>query len=120
MGRTRQGRIFEVESADGGKTWGTMRLGSLPIPSSGTDAVTLADGRHVIVYNHTKSAARTPLDVAISRDGITWTPVVALETMAGSFAYPAVIQSSDGLIHITYTWNRETIVHVVIDPAQLP
>ena len=120
VGRTRQGRIFEVESADGGKTWGTMRLGSLPIPSSGTDAVTLADGRHVIVYNHTKSAARTPLDVAISRDGITWTPVVALETMAGSFAYPAVIQSSDGLIHITYTWNRETIVHVVIDPAQLP
>ncbi len=120
VGRTRQGRIFEVETADGGKTWGAMRLGSLPIPSSGTDAVTLADGRHVIVYNHTKSAARTPLDVAISRDGTTWTPVVALETMAGSFAYPAVIQSSDGLIHITYTWNREAIMHVVIDPATLP
>ena len=120
VGRTRQGRIFEVVSEDGGRTWGTMRLGALPIPSSGTDAVTLADGRHVIVYNHTKSAARTPLDVAISRDGTTWTPVVALETMAGSFAYPAVIQSSDGLIHITYTWNREAIMHVVIDPAKLP
>jgi predicted neuraminidase len=46
--------------------------------------------------------------------------VVALETMAGSFAYPAVIQSSDGLLHVTYTWNRETIAHVVIDPEKLP
>lgn len=120
VGRTMQGRIFEVESGDGGRTWGRMRLGSLPIPSSGTDAVTLADGRHLIVYNHTKSAARTPLDVAISRDGTTWTPIVALETMAGSFAYPAVIESSDGLVHVTYTWNREAIAHVVIDPAKLP
>ena len=120
VGRTKQGRIFEVESGDLGKTWGTLRCGTLPIPSSGTDAVTLADGRHVIVYNHTKSAARTPLDLAISRDGTSWTPVVALETMAGSFAYPAVIQSSTGLIHVTYTWNREAIMHVVIDPARLP
>jgi predicted neuraminidase len=40
--------------------------------------------------------------------------------MAGSFAYPAVIQSSTGLIHVTYTWNREAIMHVVIDPARLP
>jgi predicted neuraminidase/lysophospholipase L1-like esterase len=120
VGRTKQGRIFEVESGDLGKTWGTLRCGTLPIPSSGTDAVTLADGRHVIVYNHTKSAARTPLDLAISRDGTSWTPVVALETMAGSFAYPAVIQSSTGLIHVTYTWNREAIMHVVIDPVRLP
>ncbi|MFM7245007.1 MAG: exo-alpha-sialidase [Planctomycetaceae bacterium] len=119
VGRTTHGRIFEIESLDGGRTWGAMRLGTLPIPSSGTDAVTLADDRHLIVYNHTKSSARTPLDVAISRDGTTWAPVVALETMAGSFAYPAVIQSSDGLVHITYTWNREAIAHLVLDPAKL-
>ena len=120
VGRTKRGRIFEIESGDGGRSWGTMRLGSLPIPSSGTDALTLADGRHVIVSNHSTSAARTPLGLAISKDGTTWTPVVAFETMAGSFAYPAVIQSSDGLLHVTYTWNRETIAHVVIDPAKLP
>lgn len=120
LGRTKQGRIFEIESADNGLTWGEMRLGSLPIPNSGTDAVTLKDGRHVIVYNHTEGSGRTPLNLAISWDGRSWAPVVALETAAGAFAYPAVIQSADGLIHVTYTWNRETIAHAVIDPAKLP
>jgi alpha-L-rhamnosidase len=34
-------------------------------------------------------------------------------------AYPAAIQASDGLVHITYTWRREKINYVVIDPSKL-
>jgi alpha-L-rhamnosidase len=30
-----------------------------------------------------------------------------------------VIQTSDGLVHISYTWRRERIKHVVIDPTEL-
>jgi hypothetical protein len=65
VGRTKQGKVFEVWSGDDGKTWGKMTLTELPNPNSGTDAVTLRDGRHLLVYNHT-SKGRTPLNVAVS------------------------------------------------------
>ena len=42
-----------------------------------------------------------------------------LENEAGEYSYPAVIQTADGLVHITYTWKRQRIKHVVIDPATL-
>jgi len=118
LGRTQNKRLFRVESPDGGLTWGEMTLTDLPNPNSGTDAVTLADGRHLLVYNHTEQG-RSPLNVAISGDGVAWTPVVTLESAPGEYSYPAVIQAADGLVHVTYTWNRRTIVHVVLDPAKL-
>jgi predicted neuraminidase len=118
VGRTRQGRIFEIWSADGGKTWGEMTLTALPNPNSGIDALTLRDGRHLLVYNHT-SKGRSPLNVALSRDGKQWQPALVLESEPGEFSYPAVIQTSDGLVHITYTWKRQRIKHVVVDPTKL-
>lgn len=116
IGRTRQRRVFTISSADGGRTWGPMTLTDLPNPNSGTDAVTLRDGRHLLVYNHTP-AGRTPLNVALSNDGERWTRVLTLEDNKGEFSYPAVIQTADGLVHITYTWNRTRIKHVVLDPV---
>jgi predicted neuraminidase len=118
VGRTRSKRIFATWSTDGGRTWSPVALTSLPNPNSGIDAVTLRDGRQLIVYNHT-TEGRSPLNVAVSRDGKTWTPALALETDAGEFSYPAVIQTADGLVHITYTWKRQRIKHVVLDPAAL-
>jgi len=118
VGRTRQGKVFTISSPDLGRSWGPMTLTSLPNPSSGTDAVTLADGRHLIVYNHTPKG-RTPLNVALSREGETWQSVVKLENEPGEYSYPAVIQTRDGLVHITYTWKRQKIRHVVLDPKKL-
>jgi predicted neuraminidase len=118
LGRTRQGRLFQIASADAGQTWGAMTLTDLPNPNSGTDAVTLRDGRHLLVYNHT-ATARSPLNVAISADGQTWQAALVLEDEPGEYSYPAVIQSRDGLVHITYTWQRRKIRHVVVDPAAL-
>lgn len=118
LGRTRQGRIFETWSDDAGKTWQPLRLTELPNPNAGTDAVTLKDGRHLLVYNHTPKG-RTPLNVAISKDGRTWRTLVELETEPGEYSYPAVIQASDGRVHITYTWKRQRVKHVVLDPKKL-
>ena len=126
LGRTRQNRVFDTWSDDGGKTWSAMSLGTLPNPNSGTDAVTLKDGRHLIVYNHVPGTPgqwggrRSPLNVAISKDGKTWDAALVLEDEPNKeFSYPAVIQTSDGLVHITYTWKRQRVKHVVVDPARL-
>ena len=118
VGRTRAGRVFETWSADRGQTWTPVALTELPNPSAGTDAITLRDGRHLLVYNHTPKG-RTPLNVATSRDGRAWESAYVLESEPGEYSYPAVIQTRDGLVHITYTWRRQRIKHVVIDPAGL-
>jgi predicted neuraminidase len=121
LGRTQQSGIFETWSDDSGRTWSPLALTALPNPNSGTDAVTLRDGRHLLVYNHSGTeTVRVPLNVAVSRDGKHWEAAAVLEAEPpGQFSYPAVIQSSDGLVHITYTWKRLKIRHVVLDPQRL-
>lgn len=116
--RTRQGKIGATESSDGGRSWGNMFLTELPNPNSGVDAVTLSDGRHLLVYNHSPRS-RSPLNVAVSPDGKKWNAALVLESEPGEYSYPAVIQAKDGLVHITYTWRRVRIRHVVIDPGRL-
>ena len=118
VGRTRSGRVFETWSEDGGGSWSPVTLTVLPNPNSGLDAVTLQSGRHLIVYNHT-TRGRSPLNVSVSEDGMTWEAALVLEREAGEYSYPAVIQTSDGLVHVTYTWRRQRIRHVVIDPTRL-
>jgi len=119
LGRTKQDKIFEIWSDDGGKTWSEMKLTSLPNPNSGIDAVTLRDGRQLLVYNHS-TKGRSPLNVAISEDGKVWQSALTLEDDPGKqFSYPAVIQTKDELVHITYTWKRERIKHAVLDPSKL-
>ena len=118
LGRTQQKRIFELWSEDKGRTWGRMSLTTLPNPNSGTDAVTLKDGRQLLVYNHT-TGGRSPLNVAVSADGKQWEAALVLENTPGSeFSYPAVIQTSDGLVHVVHTWKRRRIKHEVLDPSR--
>jgi predicted neuraminidase len=122
IGRTRQDRIFTLESTDEGRTWGRMTLLDLPNPNAGIDAVTLADWRFLLVYNHTTrmTGGRDTLNVAVSDDGRKWNAALVLEHEPGNeFSYPAVIQTRDGLVHITYTWHRTRVRHVVLDPTKL-
>ena len=116
--RSRQRKITESWSEDNGKTWSAMKATTLPNPSAGIDAVALKDGRALLVYNHTETA-RSPLNVVVSSDGKAWSAALVLEDQPGEYSYPAVIQTADGLVHVTYTWKRERIKHVVIDPRKL-
>ena len=116
----RAGRIYEGWSYDMGKTWSQMGPIELPNPDAGTDAVMLNDGRALLVYNHSgpHGKDREFLNVAVSRDGKKWQAALVLEDQKGEYSYPAVIQTSEGLVHITYTWRRERIKHVVLDPTR--
>jgi predicted neuraminidase len=118
VGRSRSGRVFETWSNDLGRTWTSPSLTSLPNPNSAIDAVTLRDQRQLLVYNHT-GQGRSPLNVSISRDGRNWEAAVVLESEPGEYSYPAVIQTPDDLVHVTYTWRRQRIKHVTIDPSKL-
>src|SRR5690606_29707952 len=103
--RSREDVVAQSWSSDHGASWEPITATHLPNPNSGTDALTLADGRHLLVYNHTLRrgpfpANRNELNVALSDDGRKWEPVLTLEREDGEFSYPSVIQSRDGRIHI--------------------
>lgn len=112
------GSVVEAWSKDGGTTWGKMTAAPLVAPSSGMDAVKLKDGRSLLVLNNTPQG-RSPLNLVASADGKTWKAALVLEDEPGEYSYPAIIQTADGLVHVTYTWKRERIRHVVIDPAKI-
>lgn len=122
--RSKQGSVIQAWSADGGKTWGKLSRTELPNPNSGTDALTLKDGTQLIVYNPDLPGkdwwnGRGKLRVASSRDGKAWKDVMVLEDGAKEeYSYPAIIQTSDGLIHITYTFDRKNVKHVVLEQGK--
>jgi len=111
------GKIVESWSEDNGKTWSELKPMALPNPNSGIDAVTLKDGRHLLIYNHTEKG-RSPLNLAISSDGKKWLSGPVLEDTPGEYSYPAIIQTADGKVHITYTWKRKRVKHLVLDVAK--
>ena len=123
--RSQESVITTSFSDDQGRSWSKMKAIDLPNPNSGIDVVTLTDGRHLMIYNHLGSGAtgwgrRGLLNLAISDDGLTWRKAAVLEQEEkAEFSYPAIIQTDDGRVHLSYTWKRQRIKHVVIDPAKL-
>lgn len=118
--RSRQNVIVQTFSDDNGETWTPLTRQTTRNPNSGIDAVTTKSGLQVLIYNPAVmgadwSAGRNELRVAVSKDGENWNDVYELEKQStGEFSYPAVIQTRDGLLHITYTYNRKNIKHVVL------
>lgn len=126
IARSRNRALITSYSTDNGESWSPLTKTSLPNNNSGTDALTMKDGRDVLVYNHVlppgnlAKGARTPLNVALSKDGTIWDAALILEdSPISQYSYPSVIQTADGLLHFVFTWRREKIRHVVVDPSRL-
>ena len=64
---------------------------------------------------------RHNLRLALSSDEArTWRTVATVADEPGAeFAYPFLLQTSDGLVHLTYTWKRRGIKHLTFDLAWL-
>jgi predicted neuraminidase len=128
LARSKDRALMETWSSDNGETWTPVAKSALPNNNSGTDAVTLRDGRQLLVYNHVYphdtlkngKGPRTPLNVAISNDGKKWYAAAILEdSPISQYSYPSVIQSADGMVHVVYTWRRQKIKYVKIDPSKM-
>lgn len=127
--RSEHGFMAQSWSRDNGLTWTPLEAAALPNNNSGFDGVTLRDGRQLLVYNHSTRTqpgmghkGRGILNVAVSRDGVNWEASLILDYIdepGKQFSYPSVIQTGDGLVHIVYTWHRQRIKHVVLDPERL-
>jgi hypothetical protein len=74
----------------------------------------------LLAFNDTDSG-RDNLRLAISADnGVTWKRAATVVAEAGQeFSYPTVLQTSDGLIHVTYTWKRKGIREATFNVAWL-
>ena len=116
--RSKENALMQSFSDDNGNSWSPITKTSLPNPNTGTDAITLKNGQQLVVYNPTVKGkgGRAKLVVASSIDGEKWTEEIVLENHEeGEYSYPAVIQSGDGRVHITYTYNRINVKHVVLE-----
>ena len=113
------GHICVADSTDAGLTWSPAHPLDLPNPNSGIDAITLKDGRTVLVYNNT-NAGRTPLNLAASRDGLHFRMFSTLESAPGEYSYPALILARNGDLLLTYTWNRRRIRFLRLPLAAVP
>lgn len=113
------GRISVADSFDAGLHWTQAQPLDLPNPNSGIDALALRDGRVVLVFNNS-AQRRTPLNLALSTDGLHFRIFRTLEDQPGEYSYPALIQSADGDLEITYTWNRKRICYVRIPLSSVP
>jgi predicted neuraminidase len=112
-------KVCRAESSDGGKTFSPAVAVDVPNPSAGIDAVRTKDGDAFLVCNPVP-LGRTPISLMRSTDeGKTWAKVHDLETEPGEYSYPAMIQTADGMLRLTYTWRRTHIKTVAIDPAKL-
>lgn len=110
--------LFFSFSPDFGQTWSNPIQTKISNPGSAIDILMNVDGSLLMVHNPSKKK-RKELCISKSIDGgINWEKVLILEKEPsdekGEFSYPAIIQSADGNIHITYTWKRKFIKHVII------
>lgn len=111
--RSASGYICRADSGDMGYTWTTAYKTALPNNNSGIDIVKTPDNTLALVCNPIASnwGKRSPLIlITSSNNGVRWNEPLNLAEGEGEYSYPAII-CADGRLHITFTWQRKTIMY---------
>jgi predicted neuraminidase len=118
-------RVQKSISKDKGESWSAAAKTDIPNTAS-VELLVLKDGRWAYVGNDVDDG-RYRLSLYLSDDeGETWKVKIHLENEAkgqGSFSYPCFIQTADGLLHLTYSYQKgkgnNSIKYVSLDPSKL-
>lgn len=121
--RTNQNHIYQTVSDDIGETWSSPQPLNLYNPNSALDMVRINKDALILAWNNNPRKggmmqSRRCLNIGYSPDGgIHWPIIKEIERddKNGQFAYPSLIQGSDGLFHMTYTNRRINIRYVKFD-----
>jgi len=118
-------RVHISESTDEGESWTPSSKSDIPNTAS-VEMLVLADGKWAFLGNDIDDG-RYQLSLRISDDeGKSWKWKTYIEndlSKKGSYSYPSLIQTRDGLLHMTYSYHPEkdkkSIKYVVINPKSL-
>ena len=112
--RDREPRVLLSRTTDAGQHWSRPAALELTNPGSSVVGLRASDGSILAVTN-LSTTSRNDLSLARSVDsGKTWTVMAAIEhsEQGHQFAYPTLVQATDGRIHLAYAWNYARIKHV--------
>ncbi|MEY4611119.1 MAG: hypothetical protein RL246_1438 [Bacteroidota bacterium] len=115
-------RVHRSESKDRGESWSATQKTEIPNTAS-VELLVLQDGRWAFLGNDIIDG-RYRFQLYISSDeGATWPikiPIEQVEPGKGSFSYPSLIQTKDGLLHMTFSSHtgetQKSIKYVVVNP----
>jgi hypothetical protein len=113
-------KVMKALSTNKGLNWDFARETNLHCPLSGIAAIKLDSGNIIVCNNNTEKHQRWPLSLSISiSKGAFFEPTWDVDTSEIELSYPSLLQSSDGKIHLTYTYNRKMIKHIELTEEEL-
>lgn len=118
-------RVHYSESSDKGESWSASVKMDIPNTAS-VELLVLNDGKWAFLGNDIYDG-RYRLSLFLSDDeGKTWKWKIKMEDhdpKHGGFSYPSLIQTKDGLLHMTYSYhvekNQKSIKYAVVDPQKI-
>jgi hypothetical protein len=119
-------RVHKSISKDNGESWSYTVKTDIPNEAS-VEILKLKDGRWAFLGNDINDGRYRVVLMLSDDEGETWKWKEYLENDnkqgGGSYSYPSLIQTADGLLHITYSSRtsetQKSIKHLVVDAGRI-